>query len=679
MFGFNINMQVGKVNIYSTNTTNKYNKVPTFTRKLQPQEEADYNKNAIGAALDYLGTQSLAMILHGSCNPVTENDLGIGSPCNEKAKDVIALERLHGFNANQLGPMGEITRGDISPYSASVFALNRMFIDAEALTQDRYANIIPEEELKTLRVKYSDTPGGYTYSKFFDSFENYDRVIKDAYTNFRTKVRAKDPNALALLDEYNEFKSKKRNRAIMSAIFEVLSNTYGTRDVSAWESEIDRNLPVLLKNKDKEAIERYRQITKRSADDINSYIFGQFLINKQLKENKIYRDSIGFEYINDNLVGNDKSEVWMYPEVFLEKYRLGCPEGGKDNGPQLWDIPVVDPQKLFDSKGDLGPAGKFLKDKLEAALEYCENIRIDHALGLVDPYLYDKNTVFETDGHLDRQRFYGANISQMGHVDPNGEYKEILVKIVLPTLAEHGITPIKAVWEDLGNQTSTFNDIYRNKLHIPGMTQLHWDRSEVKPKENWAMMGSHDEPSAISLVKNTWMQNQWDYGDHAWHVDYLSGYLNQDDARAAEREAFKQKLLSNPNERVKAKFAELFVASDRVQIPFTDFFGIEARYNEKGTKSAANWKLRLNDNFEDAYYKNLQSNNPTAINMPEILKMAVQAKVDHEVTQYKRTHTGPDNSIDEENFNKFRSDLYKQVTPILEKLNHYEHVLKEQD
>ena len=71
MFGFNINMQVGKVNIYSTNTTNKYNKVPTFTRKLQPQEEADYNKNAIGAALDYLGTQSLAMILHGSCNPVT--------------------------------------------------------------------------------------------------------------------------------------------------------------------------------------------------------------------------------------------------------------------------------------------------------------------------------------------------------------------------------------------------------------------------------------------------------------------------------------------------------------------------------------------------------------------------------------------------------------------------------
>ena len=34
------------------------------------------------------------------------------------------------------------------------------------------------------------------------------------------------------------------------------------------------------------------------------------------------------------------------------------------------------------------------------------------------------------------------------------------------------------------------------------------------------------------------------------------------------------------NERVKAKFAELFTTSDRVQIPYTDFFGIEARYNE---------------------------------------------------------------------------------------------------
>ena len=669
-------MLVGKVNGYTNNLIQNHKAAPSFTRQLRQDEVSDYNENAIKAALDYLGTQSVAMILHGSCNPVTENDLGIGSPCNAKAKEVLEFEKLHGFNANQLGPMGEITRGDISPYSASVFALNRMFIDADALTGDEYAHIIPVDELKALRVNYENEHKGYTYSKFFDSFANYDKIIKDAYADFRVKVREKNPNALKLEKEYEEFKSKKQNRAMMAAVFEVLSNVYGTRDVSAWESEIDRNLPWLLGQRNKLAIERYKQILRRSGADINSYMFGQFLVNKQLKENKEYRDSIGFEYINDNLVGNDKSEEWMYPDVFLKDYRLGCPEGGKDNGPQLWDIPVINPQKLFNADGTLGPAGQFLKDKLEAGLEYCENIRIDHALGLVDPYLYDKNTVFITDGHLDRGRLYGDNISRMHHVDPQGDYKNILERIVLPTLEAHGITPEKAVWEDLGNQTDTFRYIYHDKLHIPGMTQLHWDRGEIKPRENWALMGSHDEPSAISLIKEDWMKNNWDNSDTAWHVDYLAGYLNQDDARATEREQYKQKLLSNPVERVKAKFAELFTTSDRVQIPYTDFFGIEERYNEKGSKTAKNWKLRLNENYKDEYYKNLQSSNPTALNMPEILKIAVQAKVDHKVTEFKRNKN---NNVENEAVQKYRETLNEQVKPILSKLDYYEKVLKEKE
>ena len=71
------------------------------------------------------------MVLHGSCNPVATNDMGIGSPCNEKTKEMLAFEQLHGFNANQLGPMGEVTRGDISPYSATVFSYNKLFIDVK--------------------------------------------------------------------------------------------------------------------------------------------------------------------------------------------------------------------------------------------------------------------------------------------------------------------------------------------------------------------------------------------------------------------------------------------------------------------------------------------------------------------------------------------------------------------
>ena len=671
-------MLVGKINTYSNNNKNAYFTSPSFERRLRPNEEKDYSENAIGAALDYLGVQSVAMILHGSCNPVAKNDLGIGSPCNEKAKEIIKFEKLHGFNANQLGPMGEVTRGDISPYSASVFALNRMFIDPNELTTDRYANILSKKDLKTFSVDYSEEKEPYTYSRFFDSFESYDRIIKTSYNNFKSKVRANDPKAMTLLAEYNNFKTKKGQKAVQAALFEVLSNTYGTRDVSVWESEIDRNLPEMMRDRIPQAISRYRQIMERSADDINSYVFGQFLINKQMKENKDFRDSIGFEYINDNLVGNDRSEEWMYPDAFLKGWRLGCPDGGK-YGPQLWDIPVIDPKKLFNSDGTLGPAGKFLKDKLESALEYCENIRIDHAIGLVDPYVYDKNSVVIVHDRL-ADGFRGGNISNLWDLDPEHNYQKVLEKIVLPVLEAHNITPEKAVWEDLGNQTDTFRNIYFNQLHIPGMTQLYWSRGELAPRRNWALMGSHDEESAISYIKHDWLRNSWDNGDSAWHVDYLAGYLNQDPERLDEREHFKQKLLNNPVERVKAKFAELFVTGDRVQIPFTDFFGIEARYNEKGTKSYKNWKLRLNDNYQDKYYKNLESDYPTALNMPEILKMAVQAKIDKSVVQFTREHaTNEDGSINQTLVSDYKLDLYKRMNPLLKKLSHYGSVLKEKE
>ena len=672
-------MLVGKINSYSNNTRT-YNSAPTFERRLKRSEEKDYNENAIKAALDFLGIQSVAMVLHGSCNPVTTNDMGIGSPCNEKTKEMLAFEQLHGFNANQLGPMGEVTRGDISPYSATVFSYNKLFIDVNALATDEYANILPTSRLRTYRIDYSEDKEPYTYSKFFDAFENYDKIIKEAYGNFKKKLKAKDPNALRLYDEYNKFKAKKGNKAIQSALFEVLSKTYGTRDISCWESEIDRNLPTLLRHRDLQAINRYRQIMERSSDDINSYVFGQFLINKQLKENKDFRDSIGFEYINDNLVGNDNSEVWMYPDVFLKDYRLGCPDGGKDNGPQLWEIPVLDPKKFFNADGTLGPAGRFLQEKLESALEYCENLRIDHALGLVDPYLYDKNSILIIDGHLDKDRFRGDFVSKLWEVDPNHSYEQVLEKIVLPVLEKHGIAPQKAVWEDLGNQTETFRNIYHNKLHIPGMTQLHWDRGENASRDNWALMGSHDEETAISLIKHDWLTENWDKDNSAWHIDYLAGYLNQDPARVQERAIFKQKLLNNPVERVKAKFAELFTTSSRVQIPFTDFFGIEARYNEKGTKSATNWKLRLNNNYQDEYYKNLESNSPTAINMPEVLRIAVQAKMDKQVVEYTAKYaTKSDGSVDSNKVSDYRLQLNKKMNPLLAKLSQYERILKEKE
>ena len=107
----------------------------------------------------------------------------------------------------------------------------------------------------------------------------------------------------------------------------------------------------------------------------------------------------------------------------------------------------------------------------------------------------------------------------------------------------------------------------------------------------------------------------------------------------------------------------------KIQISFADFFGINKTYNIAGEENDINWKLRLNKDYEDSYYKNLSSENPTALNMPEILKIAVQAKADMNVVKAAHERGIPDECISEAN------DVH--VQNILDKLDKYEKILKE--
>lgn len=336
---------------------------------------------------------------------------------------------------------------------------------------------------------------------------------------------------------------------------------------------------------------------------------------------------------------------------------MGCPNGG-EYGPQLWNIPVLDPKKLFNDDGSLGDAGLYMKKKLDASLDNFENVRIDHALGLIDPYIYDKNSV---NGN-DFSHFRANNISYMPDIDPDGSYKKVLNKIILPTLAEHGIDKDYPVWEDLCTDTQTFNEIYHEKNHLPGITQLEYMRAENSQDDgDWGLVGSHDSDPATKMIKKDWVK------DHdAWNIFYLAGFLNSNLKRAKYRDSFCKQIAENDSDRIKAKFAELFLTCKKIQISFADFFGIDKTYNEGGKENDTNWKLRLNKDYEDSYYKNLSSERPTALNMPEILKIAVQAKADmNALKEAQRTGKEP------------QENNSPEVENILNNLDKYEKILKE--
>ena len=107
------------------------------------------------------------------------------------------------------------------------------------------------------------------------------------------------------------------------------------------------------------------------------------------------------------------------------------------------------------------------------------------------------------------------------------------------------------------------------------------------------------------------------------------------------------------------------MTTPKFQISFADLLGItDVTYNIGGSKRADNWKERISADYLDKYYKNLSSENPTALNIPELLKKALQAKIDMQVMESKDR-------------DKTRAELNEKYKPLLDGLQKYADILKE--
>ena len=102
-----------------------------------------------------------------------------------------------------------------------------------------------------------------------------------------------------------------------------------------------------------------------------------------------------------------------------------------------------------------------------------------------------------------------------------------------------------------------------------------------------------------------------------------------------ERDDLIVKLTTDAKALMNVKLAEIFASkAENIQVFFTDFFGIKDTYNKPGTSGDQNWSLRLPDNFEEVYCNN-RSENGLALNLPLILKMAIEARGSKYASKHK--------------------------------------------
>lgn len=627
-----------------------------FNRKLKKNEQKEYSQT-INQAMDYLGIENRALVVHGASFPANKDgyDQKIGSPYG--SDKFLNFIKMHGFNQVQLGPMGKLNRGDNSPYTSSIVAKNPLFIDFQQLTTDDFVSILSQKDIEEVMEKPKKLEKNYTRADFKEAKEINAELIDRAYTNLRNKANSDDSEAIKLRKEYVAYKTANKDWLKDYATLDIIASKYGFDYYPNWK-KADRELVVKARKGDKNAIKEQNNLIAMNFRAFELYKFSQFLIEKQSKAHKN-----DVTYISDLLVGVSSFDELLNEDVFLKDYKLGAKFGGAFDSPQLWGIPIIDFDKLFNEDGSLGPAGKFFKQKLEKAIAASKSIRIDHSLGFVDPFLYNPNTIKTAVKENDegemveypiREELEADFLSRLG-IDKNKNYQRLVDEIVLPTMLEMGLDPKKVVWEDIGcDETGLFEKKFRKELGLPGIDGLAWTKGKDAKPDNWAFIGCHDNPPARIMVQDEEMLKG---SNDAWKSEYLSEYLLPDPQKTKQRRKLKKEIETSKKALVKAKFADLFRSTKNIQISFMDFLGINKAYNTPGTSGGNNWTLRISPDYEDEYYKALQ-NDDWALNMPEILATAVEAKAQSEMLEGKES---------------------KESNKIIKKLNNFDKILKEKE
>lgn len=597
----------------------------------------------IQEALKVLGKKNLALIIHGGSFPaIQDEDTGFGSANSSGGKALIDFASGI-FNMIQLGPAGKTKSSDASPYTSTIFSNNPLFIDLKELTTDKWHNILSE---KTFNEIVANSPcKGLNYTAYSYIYNEQEHALKEAYENFK-KLK---PNKIQ-----KEFEIYKKDNCCWldsDALYEALTAEYESDYYPLWKSKTDKNLfnPKSIEQK-LEYGNRINEIEAKYSDEINFYSFCQFVAYTQMEATREYAKKKGIKMIADRQVAFSDRDCWAYQSMFLKDWMLGCPPDYFSEDGQAWGFPVIDPEKLFHADGSLGDGGHLMKALFKKMFkENPGGVRIDHIVGLIDPWVYKSGhkpkieegagRLYSSPEHLELAKYaipkmedldWDVRADKEKRVKTLNEeqlslYGRLIEHIVIAAAEEEGLDKDSIVCEDLGTLTNPVAAIME-KYNLLGMkltqfvdpeTAEHPYRGKNIPKRCWAMVGTHDnQPISIWAEKFINTHEGYLYAKNLVE-DVFSYEENKDDLIV--------KLTTDAKFLAQAKLIELFACeAENIQIFFTDFFGIKDYYNCPGTSGNKNWSLRLPNNFKEIYCENLKYN--ASLNLPLVLEYAIKAR-----------------------------------------------------
>ncbi len=591
--------------------------------------------DVIQKALKTLDKKNFAFIIHGGSFPAAAGEnTGFGSINSTGGREVIDFAKGI-FNAIQLGPAGKTKGCDSSPYTGTIFSGNPLFIDLKQLTTDEWNNILSLETYNSIvecnpNKNINKTAYSYIYKK-------QNEALTEAWNNFKLNGSAE------LKKEFESYKLENDYWLDKDSLYEALSIEHGNDYWPLWTSEVDKNLFNPKSNEEKiEYAKRINEISQKYSDAIEQYKFVQFVLNKQNEKTREYAKKAGIKMIADRQVAFSDRDTWAYQSLFLDGWMLGCPPDYFSKDGQAWGFPVMNPDRMYNDDGSLDEGGILLKNLYKKMFrENPGGVRIDHIVGLIDPWVYKAGKkprieqgagrLYSSPEHPELKKYAIARLEDLDEtLEADKEkrvktlskeqihlYGRLIEKIVIAAAEEEGLDKDAIVCEDLGTLTNPVAAVMK-EYGLQGMRLTQFVVPE-KPEHPyrccnidsrcWAMVGTHDnEPIAM------WADKMINTHEGYLHVKNLVEDLF---AECDNKDDLITQLTKDADFLTQTKLVEMFASkAENVQIFFTDFFKIKDVYNRPGTSGDENWSLRLPDNFREL----------STINLAKILKLAIIAR-----------------------------------------------------
>jgi 4-alpha-glucanotransferase len=590
---------------------------------------------AVVRALQLLGIRTLALAIHDASFPMaTDEDLGRGTPYGDEAARFLATVRGLGFDAIQLGPQGETSAGNASPYDATLFSQSLVSVAWAPLTRGEPGDgLLDPEELASLVA--ARPPGCETRA----AHRHVHAVARDVLARVHERFYARrDAGRVsrAFTQRLDEFSHRNAEWLAPYALYDALCAEHEADHREGWPrdagGELDRRLLAPRGGEEERAARRREALIARHRGRMDRYAFGQLLAAEQHAALRERTAALGLRLLGDLQVGASDRDRWAWPAAFLDGYRLGAPPSRTNPQGQPWGYPVLDPDGYVAD----GAARRLLERRLARIFTKFDGLRVDHPHGLVDPWVYRSDDPDPLHAVQTGARLFGAPdlpdhpaLARFAIAGPEDLSRDAstrrwdddwVVRLSPAQVARYGILfdVLMAAAHQAGRKREDVACEVLSTMPFPlaqvlarrGVGRFRvtqkldlGDPSDVYRPENagpddWIMVGTHDTPS-IWWVTEAWRRE----GRAEAHAQRLAERLEPNER---ERAALAEALASEPDRLAEAFLAELFTTRARhVMIFFADVFGLREVYNAPGTVSEENWSLRLPSTWRRDYAERL--------------------------------------------------------------------------